>query len=508
MYTTFSFVSVVVAPILIIVPLYLLTTILFNLYFHPLRKIPGPKIFAGSRLPYVYSALSGHLATDFRALHERYGPVVRTAPNEISFTEPTAWKTIYGQRLSGYARFKKNYDTFHQNQSDLAHSLFISGDADHLRMRKVLAHAFSERSLREQEPIIQGHIDTLITNLHHQVSLGSQIVDLVDWFNYVAFDIVADLSFGEPFNTLNDNEYRSWVKILSKAWKVFTFVSAFKSIAPSGPILRFIVPTSLIRKQLENFNMILERVRERTKTERDRPDFISYMVKHNSGKSMTSTEIVSNASLLIAAGTETVATLLPAAAYLLAKNPEAMVRATSEVRSAFQNGTAIDIQSVSNLEYLSAVINEALRLFPPVPEGLPRVTPPEGQSICDRWIPGGTCVQMSPYAANLSSDNFTDPKSFIPDRWLCGDARFDSDKKHVLQPFSMGPRNCLGQSLALAETRLIIAKMLWNFDMKCQTSEDWMNQSSFMLWKKKPLMMKLTPVRNKLDRFMLASALQ
>ena len=369
-------------------PLYILTTVIFNLYFHPLRNIPGPRTFAASRISYVYTALNGHLATKFRALHEQYGPVVRTAPNEISFAEPRAWKIIYGQRRSGYALFKKNYDTFHQNQNDLAHSLFIADDADHLRMRKVLAYAFSERSLREQEPLVQIHVDNLIKSLHHQIDHGSQDVDLVDWFNYVAFDIVADLSFGEPFNTLTDNKHRSWVKILSKAWKIFTFVSAFKSIAPPGPV-RFLVPTSLIRKQLDNFNIILGRVRERTKYERDHPDFISSMVKHNSDKSMTSTEIVSNASLLIAAGTETVATLLPAVAYLLATNPTTMMHATEEVRNAFDDETSIDFQSVSNLKYLCAVIDEALRLFPPVPEGLPRVTPPGGQSICDHWVPGG-----------------------------------------------------------------------------------------------------------------------
>lgn len=370
-------------------PLYILTSVVFNLYFHPLRNIPGPKTFAASRLPYVYSAVSGHLAVDFRALHEQYGPVVRTAPNEISFAEPTAWETIYGQRQSGYAIFQKNYDTFHQDQNDLAKSLFTAGDADHLRMRKVLAHAFSERSLHEQEPIIQAHIDKLIQNLHHHIGHGSQIFNLVDWFNYVAFDIVADLSFGEPFDTLNQSEYRPWLKILSKAWKVVTFVSALKSISSSGPIFSFVIPESLIRKQLDNYNMILDRVRERTEIERDRPDFISYIVKHNTGKSMTNTEIVSNASVLIAAGTETVATLLPAAAFLLATNPATMLRATSEVRSAFQDGISIDIQSVNSLKYLSAVIQEALRLFPPVPEGLPRVVPPGGQSICDLWVPGG-----------------------------------------------------------------------------------------------------------------------
>ena len=50
------------------------------------------------------------------------------------------------------------------------------------------------------------------------------------------------------------------------------------------------------------------------------------------------------------------------------------------------------------------------------------------------------------------------------------------------------------KSLALAEMRLTIAKLLWNFDMECQTDGDWMDQSSYMLWEKKPLMMKLIPV--------------
>ena len=386
---------------LIAILLYISTEIFLNLYIHPLRNIPGPKTFAASRLPYVYSALSGHLATKLSDLHEQNGSVVRTAPNEISFTDPDAWKTIYGQRQSGYAKFKKNYDTFHQDQSDLAHSLFIADDADHLRMRKHLAHAFSDRALREQEPIIQGHIDTLIRSLRDQACDGSKNVNLVDWFNYVAFDIVADLSFGEPFDTLSDDGHRPWVKILSKAWKVFTFVSAFKSITPSGRFFRFLVPTSLIRKQLDNFNIILARVRTRTQSKRDRPDFISSMVKNNSENTMSSTEIVSNASLLIAAGTETVATLLPAIAYLLATNPETMKRLVNEVRSAFENGASINIQGVSKLKYLSAVIDEALRLFPPVPEGLPRVTPPEGQNICNHWIPGG--VRLDSFLLRMAS---------------------------------------------------------------------------------------------------------
>lgn len=71
-----------------------------------------------------------------------------------------------------------------------------------------------------------------------------------------------------------------------------------------------------------------------------------------------------------------------------------MVRATSEVRSAFQDGSPIGFQRVSSLKYLSAVIQEALRLFPPTAEDLPRMTPPGGQSICNLWVPGGVSSNL------------------------------------------------------------------------------------------------------------------
>lgn len=59
--------------------------------------------------------------------------------------------------------------------------------------------------------------------------------------------------------------------------------------------------------------------------------------------------------------------------------------------------------------------------------------------------PFQTFVQMSPFAANLSPANFSQPDSFIPERWLNEDFRFVLDDKSVLQPFSIGPRNCIGQ---------------------------------------------------------------
>lgn len=114
------------------------------------------------------------------------------------------------------------------------------------------------------------------------------------------------------------------------------------------------------------------------------------------------------------------------------------------------------------------------------------------------------------YASYRSSSNFTFPHAFLPERWLGLDSRFEQDKKDVLQPFSLGPRNCLGKkyvlsttiqtdiltmfyySLAYCEIRLILCKLLYHFDLTlCPESSTWTNQKVYFLWDKPPLMVTL-----------------
>lgn len=135
---------------------------------------------------------------------------------------------------------------FHQSQSDLSHSLFIANDVNHLRVRGVLTHVFSERALKGQEPLIQLYVATLIRRLHEQVDMRDGQVDWAKWYNWTAFDIIADLSFGKPFNSLEDNSFHNWVILIFKIWKIFRFVSACKSLFPSARLLRHLVPRSLI----------------------------------------------------------------------------------------------------------------------------------------------------------------------------------------------------------------------------------------------------------------------
>lgn len=78
---------------------------------------------------------------------------------------------------------------------------------------------------------------------------------------------------------------------------------------------------------------------------------------------------------------------------------------------------------------------------------------------------------------------------------------FHGDRRGASQPFSLGSRNCLGKSLAYNEMRVILARLLWNFDLRlCPESEGWHRQYTYTLWEKPPLMCQLRDVRTGLVR--------
>lgn len=98
-----------------------------------------------------------------------------------------------------------------------------------------------------------------------------------------------------------------------------------------------------------------------------------------------------NASVLVVAGAETSATTLSAATYLLMSHPNKMSKLLAEIRGTFKNEDEITIATVTRLEYMLACLDEAMRLFPPVAIGLPRIVPGEGRSISGYFIPGNVC---------------------------------------------------------------------------------------------------------------------
>lgn len=121
------------------------------------------------------------------------------------------------------------------------------------------------------------------------------------------------------------------------------------------------------------------------------------VLKRNSDvlKDMDVRQVMQNSSNLIIAGSETTATGLAGITYLLLKNPDALQKVVQEVRSSFSSEDEITLLSVNNLPFMFACINEALRLYPPVALGLPRIVPREGAVIAGQFVPQGVSYKSS-----------------------------------------------------------------------------------------------------------------
>lgn len=176
-----------------------------------------------------------------------------------------------------------------------------------------------------------------------------------------------------------------------------------------------------------------------------------------------------------------------------------MVAIQAEIRNSFKSLDEITPAAVPNLKYTNAVMEEAMRL-PPLPGGLRRITNPHGNMIADTFIPGWTSVAVDLFAAGRSSSNFTKPLEFHPSRWLPSSLRpfeFDTDNRKVMQNFSVGPRACPGKKLGYMMMGLILARVIWEFDLELmEDSWAWGEDMKVVgMYVKGALNVKVTPVK-------------
>ncbi|CAG9986847.1 unnamed protein product [Clonostachys byssicola] len=483
---------------------YILGCMLYNVFFHPLRHYPGPKWAAATSIPYAQLIISGQAHRRVADLHSKYGNVVRIAPNELSYTNVEAWNDIFGHRKASQEEHIKD-PVF---TAPFKGNIIGADRNDHRRMRRILSHAFSASTMLEQQPLINKYIDLLIQRLHENSSSGTRAVDVVAWYNYTTFDIIGDLAFGEPFGCLENSAAHAWVDMIFALVKINAFSGLIGRYPLIAAFLQYCIPAGVRRKADMLTEMARTKVEKRLALNTDRPDFIRNMLSKGdlstlwrplTNQSMTHEEIHDNARLLIGAGSETTATALSAATYFLGSHPHVLAKLTEEVRSSFSSEQEIDVVNVQKLTYMLAVLDESLRLHPPSPIANLRRVATGGATICGQFVPHGTSIGVWHWAMFRNPENFTLPESFIPERWL-GDRRFLGDKKEALQPFSYGPRNCIGKNLAYVEMRVILARIIWNFDLvMAHDSQNWMNKEEvYTLWMKGPLNFYLKP-RNRVQ---------
>lgn len=173
--------------------------------------------------------VNGNLTHRTKHFYEKYGSVVCTAPDELSFTNDAAWRDIHACH-AGHQDFPKSqlWKTIPNlgkrgppKKPDL---ILNANDADHSRIRKLFLHSFSEKAVAEQELFVQTYVDLQIAQLRKQIELNKcSAIKISTWYSLTTFDITGDLGFREPFDSLKDAKYHAWVGMLVGQFKAATF---------------------------------------------------------------------------------------------------------------------------------------------------------------------------------------------------------------------------------------------------------------------------------------------
>jgi hypothetical protein len=197
----------------------------YNLFFHPLSSYPGPILWRAVRLPYVVRALQGQLVYDMLEMHKRYGPIVRVAPNELALAYEEVWDEVQG---GTYENEMPKWEAYYRVQPRQTGFIMTAPREDHSQMRRALSYGFSDRGIRDMESRMIEKLDKMLDRLlglcggqdavlsdrdaPGDANLGEAVIDIAKWCNFLTFDMIGELTFGESYECLETGTYHPWVK--------------------------------------------------------------------------------------------------------------------------------------------------------------------------------------------------------------------------------------------------------------------------------------------------------
>ncbi|CAI6100942.1 unnamed protein product [Clonostachys chloroleuca] len=464
-------------------PVYYIIIPYFWTYRH-LRGIPAPFPAQFTSLWLMSISRENKRSEYIDALHRRLGPVVRIQPNHVSIADDKAINLVYGH---GNRSLKSAwYDTFRS----IGYSVFNTRDrAQHSHKRRIVAHTFAPKSVRQMEPCFAQNLKFLIEKWDDIAKDGAKTDGYADldcrrWINFFAFDVIGDIIFGSPFGMLQAGadlaESRTTregpstllpaVKHLSHRSEIAATLGAIPELKPYAQY----IPDPYFRKGLEGVKsftgVAIARVKDRwenPKQPEDRQDLLSLLQEgsDDKGDAFGFEELTAEALTLLIAGSDTTNNTFCAVMNHLAANPHAMSRLQEEVDAALPADVIVPTHDmVKNLPYLNSVINETLRQHSTIGLGLPRDVPPDSEGIHFRghYFPAGTTLSVPIYTIHHSEEIWgQDALEYRPERWDNATAQ----QKNAFIPFSTGPRACLGRNLVEMELKILAATWAKRYDV-------------------------------------------
>ncbi|KAK7444524.1 hypothetical protein VKT23_008875 [Stygiomarasmius scandens] len=386
-----------------------------------------------------------------KSWHDKYGPVVRTGPNEVSITDVDAMQAVLG--TSGFPK-GQFYDGRWDPKAPAGSLIILQGE-EHTNRRRLWTRGMSPQSLKEYERLIGKRVNLLIEKLEALAGIDSSI-DLAAWISYFTFDFMGDMMFGGGFELLRDSGDKNGLLEVMKQFAIA--VQVICHIPWAATVMNKIPVFGRNTKRLRAFGV--EAATRRVKMGASSKDLWYHLTDEAGFEKVRPSlaSVVADGALAIVAGADTTVSALSSLFYFLLSNPNHYKKLQEEVDTVYPPGSdPLDVSKHSELKYMNACINEALRLQPPVSTNGPRSS--DGRVLAGHFVPPGTQVYVPPYSLHRDPRYFSSPNEFLPERWL------DPTTSNVAAfiPFSYGPANCVGKVLARQEMFMVTSTLLQKF---------------------------------------------
>ncbi|KZP31904.1 cytochrome P450 [Athelia psychrophila] len=474
-------ITALVATALIV---YLTGLYAYRLLLHPLRSFPGEKLAALSEWHWCYHAKNG--SSYLSVLHQKYGPVVRIAPNSLHFSDYRAYHDIYSPG-SKFIKDRHYYNSFDQEECSFGWS-----DPQLAKARRdVLSPLFSRSAILKLENVVQEKVDLLFS----QILVHSNLpIDLSYAFRSVAMDIISSYCFAECYSLLTYPNFQhpmlrgmdSGVEFL---WVLLAFPFLLVVLPWLEPVMGYI--NTDLKADLDVRARLTAQVDKLLKDPgslegAEHEIIYHHLMNPKPGKSVGDFKMPSRTSLihesenLLSAGSDTVGITATVGTFHVLSNERIQRLLVQELTQAWPElASPMSLAKLEKLPYLTAVIKESLRMSGGVLSPLPRIVRPNSTVVAGVTVPAGTSISICSTFVHFNADIFTDPTVFNPERWL----QPDSAKLDNFQvAFSRGPRSCLGINLAWCELYLIFATLFRKLDMELyETSADDLKYKEYFL---------------------------
>jgi cytochrome P450 len=384
-----------------------------------------------------------------RRCAQDYGDIVavRFGPRRVFLVfQPDAIEEV----LVTQARNFTKHFALRLNPLVLGNGLLTSEGDFWLRQRRLAQPAFHRNQIAAYAAVMVGYTQRMLAGWS-----AGQRCDILTEMTRLTLAIAA--------KTLFDAEVGAEADTVGSALQLLqtNFVARFNSLLPLPIWLP--TPRNLrLKRAVRRLDEILYGfIRQRRQSGTDRGDLLSLLLHardEDDGSRMTDRQLRDEAMTLFLAGHETTALTLSWAWYLLACHPEAEERLLAEVLAVLA-GRAPTVADLPRLRYAEAVVQEALRLYPPA-----HVIGREAIHDCEIGgyrVPAGTTLLMSQWVVHRDARYFEQPEAFRPERWT-GDLA-QRLPKYAYFPFGGGPRVCIGNTFAMIETVLVLATIAPRF---------------------------------------------